>query len=118
MPTRRQHRINELLFEALTLQVSGEAEDDPRLTDVLITRVETTQDLSNAKVYFTSDGDEAEVTEALVALKEHERDLRGELADLGLRRLPHLVFARDRAFESGERVLAILNRLNSGQGGG
>ncbi len=118
MPTRRQLRTNALLFEELSVLVPAEASEDPRLTNVTITRVEATQDLSTAKVYFVTDGDEAEVAEALAALKANEGELRGDLADLGLRRLPHLVFARDREYESGERVLEILARIEAERAAG
>lgn len=117
MPTRRQQRINTLLFEQLSLLVPAEASDDPRLTNVTVTKVEATQDLATAKVYFVADGDDAETAEALDALKASEGVLRSELANLGLRRLPRLVFARDRDYESGERVLEILNQLKAEQAG-
>jgi ribosome-binding factor A len=116
MATRRQQRINTLLFEQLSLLVPAEASEDPRLTNVTVTKVESTQDLATAKVFFIADGDDAETAEALEALKASEGVLRSELANLGLRRLPRLVFARDRDYESGERVLGILEQLRAEQG--
>ncbi len=116
MTTRRQHRVNALIYESLAMIVPGRV-SDPRLVDVLITRVETTQDMATAKVYFTcGDGDDAEVAAALEALRHGEGFLRAEIADLGLRRLPHLVFARDRQHESGERVLRLLEQLRASGG--
>jgi hypothetical protein len=55
--------------------------------------------------------DEARMSAMLAALAHAEGGIRVELGGLGLRRLPHLVFARDREFERGERVLAILEEL-------
>lgn len=111
MPTRRQQRLNELLEQELALLLSGRL-DDPRLQGATVTRVETTQDLSTAKVYVTRfDDDEAD--DMLEALRHAEPFIRGQLADLQLRRLPHLVFARDRQFESGQRVLELLDGLRS-----
>lgn len=113
MATRRQHRVNQLILETLSLVVPGRV-SDPRLVDVQITRVETTQDLATAKVYYTCDAeDDGGAADALTALKHGEGFLRAELADLGLRRLPHLVFTRDRQFESGARVLALLQQLKA-----
>jgi ribosome-binding factor A len=110
MPTRRQERLNELLTEELSMLLQGRL-DDPRLTGAVVTRVEATRDLSTAKVYVTNYGDDEE-TEAMLEALEHARGvLRTELGDLGLRRLPELVFTRDKQFESGERVLAILAEL-------
>lgn len=111
MPTRRQQRLNELLREELVLLLPGRV-DDPRLDDVVVTHVETTQDMTTAKVYVTRDGPGEVSDEMLEALRHAEGFLRTELGGLGLRRLPHLVFARDRAYESGERVLDILSHLD------
>ena len=115
MPTRRQHRINELLLEELSMLVAGRV-DDPRLVNVTVTRVETTQDLTTAKVYFTSFGGDDDAPATLAALSHAGSFLRAELGGLGLRRLPHLVFARDTQFESGQRVLGILESLHQADG--
>lgn len=117
MATRRQRRINELLGEELSMLLQGRV-DDPRLAGVAITRVETTQDLSTAKVYFTEaedtegTGEDAVGDDVLETLKKVEGLLKTELSGLGLRRVPRLVFARDREYESGERVLRILAGLD------
>jgi ribosome-binding factor A len=112
MPTRRQHRLNELLREELVLLVPGRL-DDPRLADVVVTHVETTQDMTTAKVYVTCDGPGEVTAEMLGALAHAEGFLRTELASVGLRRLPHLVFARDREYERGVRLMEILSRLDA-----
>lgn len=114
MATRRQQRLNELLLEEISLLVPGQF-DDPRLTSVRVTRVETAQDLSTAKVYVTRlDSDQPE-DDPLPALQHAAGRLRDELAAMGLRRLPRLVFALDTAFESGERVLRLLDRLDAAE---
>ncbi len=115
MPTRRQKRINELLREELSMLIAGRT-DDPRLANVAVTRVETTRDLSTAKVYVTGSGDDEEAAAMLEGLDHARHFLRTELQTLGLRRLPELVFARDRQFESGERILAILDQLRESAG--
>lgn len=113
MATLRQRRINERLFEELSLLIPGPSDDD-LLADIQVTRVETTQDLSTAKVYFRAPDNKtpAEIKAILAALHEAEFGLRAELADVGLRRLPHLVFAYDRAFVAGARVLDLLEHLH------
>lgn len=87
--------------------------DDPVLESLRVTRVETTQDLATAKVYVTVADPEASFEEIEPALRRAESHLRGQLSDVGLRRLPRLVFARDKAFEGGERVLSILAELEA-----
>lgn len=114
MPTRRQQRINELMHEELLLLVPGRL-DDPRVASATVTRVESTQDLSNVKVYVVSSDPEDDMDDVLEGLRHAEGVLRQELGGLGLRRLPHLVFAHDKAYESGERVLAILAELETSE---
>lgn len=112
MATRRQKRLNELLFEELSLMIPGRL-DDPRLEDAVVTRVEVTQDLNTAKIYLVNGSeDDADAVAMLAALEHAQGRLRTELGALGLPRIPHLVFARDRQFESGERVLALLDHLH------
>ncbi len=110
MATRRQKRLNELLREELSLLIPGRL-DDPRVVLVSVTRVETTRDMTMAKVYITVSGSEEEAELAMQGLEHAKGFLRSQMSGLGLRRLPELVFARDREFESGERVLAILAEL-------
>lgn len=117
MATRRQRRLNELLLEELSMLVPGRV-DDPRLEDATITRVETTQDMGTAKVYFASSSpaEEADIQAMLSGLQHASSFLRQELGGLGLRRIPRLVFAHDRAYESGQRVLEILGKLGDDAG--
>ncbi len=110
MATRRQKRLNELLREELSLLIPGRL-DDPRVMPATVTRVETTRDMTTAKVYVALSGSEEEAEQAMQALEHAKGFLRSQLSGLGLRRLPELVFARDRQYESGERVLAILAEL-------
>jgi ribosome-binding factor A len=98
------------MHEELSLLVPGRL-DDPRLTNVAITRVQVTQDLSTAKVFYTCDSSDEEGAQVPDALVQATGLLRSELADIGLRRLPQLVFTRDREFERGQRVLDILEHL-------
>lgn len=112
MPTRRQYRINELLLQEITLLIPGQVGDED-LSDITVTRVESTQDQTAAKVYFTlgQDAAAAEVADALRRLRDVQGPLMDELSTLGMRRVPRLSFAHDRAHESGQRVLDILAQL-------
>ncbi len=117
MATRRQRRINELLMQELSTLLPGRV-DDPRLVTIVVTRVESTQDLATAKTYFTTSAAASEEELAVIheALEQARGFLRGQLAHLGLRRIPKLVFARDRDFESGHRVLDLLEKLSEERG--
>lgn len=116
MATRRQKRLNELLREELSLLIPSQL-DDPRVVGATVTRVEITRDMTTAKVFVTIDGSDEEAALALQALEHAAGFLRAQIRDLGLRRLPELVFARDRQFEGGERVLAILDELRRQRAG-
>ena len=105
------------MLEELSLMIPGRI-SDPRLSDVVVTRVETTQDLAFAKVYIAlsrdsaqsrvdadasppaepspvkqpassgSDQDRGDIEDALQVLTRAQAHLHGELAGLGLRRIP------------------------------
>ena len=69
--------------------------DDPRLAGVVITRVETTRDLSTAKVFFIGGAEGQATADTQAALAHAGSFFRHQIGNLELRRLPALMFARD-----------------------
>ena len=70
MPTIRQQRVAELLFEELSIMIANEL-SDPRLalSLVRVTSVDVSRDLRNVKVYVTHDDDELSKREVLQGLR-------------------------------------------------
>ncbi|GBD10901.1 Ribosome-binding factor A [bacterium HR23] len=109
--SRRLDRLNDLLREevsALLREVK-----DPRLVGlVTITRVEVSEDLAHARVFFSVLGTEEERQSTAQALASAAGFLRRELAHrLTLRRIPELHFVPDVSMERAGRVLDIMRQL-------
>ena len=68
MPTIRQQRVSELLFEELSIMIANEL-SDPRLSLVQVTSVDVSRDLRNVKVYVTHDDEELSKRAVLQGLR-------------------------------------------------
>lgn len=94
-------RINDNLQEAISYIIFQEVKN-PNIKFVTITAVNTTSDLSYAKVYFTTLGDKQET---LKALKSAKGFIRNELKEkVELRNIPELEFVYDESIEYGQRI--------------
>jgi ribosome-binding factor A len=88
---------------------------DPRLSGVLISRVEVTDDLQSARVYFRRElgGDEKAVKAALKALGLAAARLRRTAGQaLGLRYMPELRFFYDDSLDAVSRIEELLREVN------
>ncbi len=108
---RRPERLAEVLREEIT-EIVGYELDDPRLLTVTVTDVRVSDNLRDAKVYVTVQGDENEIKEALKALQNAATFVRQQVAlSLDLRHAPHLNFVRDTAEENAARVEEVIQGL-------
>jgi len=112
--SERTKRIDEQLRQEIG-EIIGREIADPRIGFVTITNVETTPDLSHAKVWVSVIGSTAERDAALRALGHAMPFVRHELGKrLRLRRIPELHVRADDTLERGSRVLHLLNELEAG----
>jgi ribosome-binding factor A len=107
----RPERIAETLREEIA-QIVGYELEDPRLTLVTVTEVRVADDLRDASVYVTVQGDEQEHLTALRALQHAAPYVRKQLGfALNLRHTPALHFVRDTVEEKAERVSSLLEKI-------
>jgi ribosome-binding factor A len=107
----RPERIAETLREEIA-QIVGYELEDPRLTMVTVTEVRVADDLRDASVYVTVEGDEQEHEKALVALRHAAPYVRKQLGfALSLRHTPALHFVRDTVEEKAARVETLLHEI-------
>ncbi|HYR76152.1 MAG TPA: 30S ribosome-binding factor RbfA [Pyrinomonadaceae bacterium] len=110
----RPERIAETLREEIA-QIVGYELEDPRLTMVTVTEVRVADDLRDASVYVTVQGDEQEHLTALRALRHAAPYVRKQLGfALNLRHTPALHFVRDTVEEKAERVDSLLEKIEHG----
>jgi ribosome-binding factor A len=109
---RRPEKLAEALKEVIA-EVVGFELDDPRVEMVTVTEVTVSENLRDAKVYVLIDGSEAEINEALKALKHASVFVRQQVTlNLSLRYAPHLHFVRDTAEENASKITQILGGLD------
>ncbi len=103
MKDRRLQKLSKLFMEEIANIILYELEN-PALKQAIITRVEITPDLRNAKVYFTSlqEGKEREVQKALESSKNLIRSML--LKRLDLRYTPDIAFIFDKELKHFEKI--------------
>jgi ribosome-binding factor A len=113
--SQRTDRIDELLRQEIGQALERELAD-PRIGFVTITDVETSPDLSRARVWVSVIGDEGRRKEALAALRHAMPYIRHQLGSkIRLRRIPEFDVRLDETAERGTRVLHLIQELESGK---
>ena len=111
MSSQRPTRVGEQIREDLTELISREVHD-PGVGFITITRVEVTPDLQQARVYYTTLGDDKARRETRRAMERATPFLRRQLGRrLRLRRIPELQFFYDESIERHDRIERILQDL-------
>ncbi|MCX5641996.1 MAG: 30S ribosome-binding factor RbfA [Candidatus Omnitrophica bacterium] len=106
-PLRIAGKIHRILADSLQKEVL-----DPEAWKIIITNVNISPDLRNAKVYFTSIGSEAERIQAEKILTKNTAFLKRALAhNLRLRFQPKIEFVLDEELLRVEKVEDILDSL-------
>jgi ribosome-binding factor A len=111
-PPSRQTRVGDQirveLADLLTRQVR-----DPGIGFLTLTHVKLTPDLQQARVYYTTIGDDKARKETARALARATAFLRRQIGQrLRLRRVPELQFFFDESIERQDRIEQILQDLN------
>jgi len=102
---RIEEQIQRILSEILRVRVS-----DPRLGQVLISRVRTSRDISVAWVYFTSLDDDAPAGDLEAAMSAAAGFMRSQLArELSVRKIPELRFCFDNTEREGRRLEKLID---------
>jgi ribosome-binding factor A len=113
MATHRLDRINVLLRQEISQLVAHEVKD-PRLSGLIsITRVETTPDLSQAKVFVSVLGNADDKAKTLIALKSAAGFLQRSMRqNLTLRKVPAIEFHTDESIERAAEVLRLMKEVS------
>jgi ribosome-binding factor A len=87
---------------------------DPGIGFLTITSVKVTPDLQQARVYYTTIGDDKAKRESARALDRATPFLRRQVGQrIRLKRVPELTFFYDQSIEQGDRVERILQQLKT-----
>jgi ribosome-binding factor A len=101
-------RVNEALREVLSSHIAGDLKD-PRIGFVTVTAVETSPDLSAARVFVSILGDPSQQEDALAGLRSSKGLLQAHVAsELRMKRTPTLTFVHDDTPERGMRIERLI----------
>jgi ribosome-binding factor A len=102
-------RVNEAVREVLSARIA-EGLNDPRIGFVTLTSVDTSTDLSQARVYVSVLGDEAQRAETMAGLGSARGVLQQAIArELRMKRTPTLQFVFDESIDRGLRITELLD---------
>ena len=107
----RQERVAEAIKKEVSIIIHDELKD-PRLGFVTVTQVEVTQDLRQAKIFFSVLGKEEEYKKTKEALDSASGFIRRLIAQrIRLRFAPQIIFQEDRSSEYSIRIQEVLEEI-------
>jgi|TARA_B100002003_G_C14054609_1_gene507828 ribosome-binding factor A len=110
--TRRIQRVNELLRQEISLVVQRRLKDPRTKNFISIVKVETSPDLTTAKVFVSVLGSYKDQIQALEGLISASRFIRKTIGDIvSLRLVPNLEFKLEDPLEKGAKVLQVMEGL-------
>ena len=113
MASSRQGRVGDQLRVEIA-DLLARVVQDPGIGFLTITAVKVTPDLQQARIYYTTLGDEKARKEARRALERVTPFLRRQIGQrIRLRRVPELQFFFDETVERGDRIEQILRDLDA-----
>lgn len=111
MASRRMQRVNELLLREIARFVLENQEPETGL--LTFTAVETTDDLMEAKVFYSVMGTASEKARAAESLDQMRSDITRAMRKLeSLKRFPHLHFVYDDTPSHAARVHALIEKTH------
>ena len=111
MAPPRMRRVNEAMREVLSSHIAGDLKD-PRIGFVTVTAVETTPDLSAARVFVSVLGEPAAQDDALAGLQSSSGLLQGHVArELRMKRTPTLTFVHDDTVQRAGRIEQLIREI-------
>ena len=111
---KRGVRVGERVREELALLLSRKVRD-PRAEGVIVSRVEMTDDLGHARIYFRLlEPSEAKIKDAKKGLEKASGLLRAEVTKtLKLRSAPELKFFYDEGVDAQNRIESLLAEIEA-----
>ena len=111
---RRIERINQLIRQEIS-ELLWQQVNDPRLASLIsVTKVSTSEDLTEAKVFISALGNDIDKVEILKGFAAASGFLRKQLSHrLRLKHIPHLSFYFDDSIERGARLLELIDQVAS-----
>ena len=109
MASIRIKRLNHTYMEEISMIIMEDVKDEI-VKDAVITGVDVTNDLSYARVYFTTMRDRKETLKGLVSAKGYIKHELGERIEL--RSIPELEFIYDDSIEYANNIEEVIKEIH------
>jgi ribosome-binding factor A len=111
MSSQRPGRVQEAIRQEASKIIQVEMRD-PRIGFITVTKVDLTDDLRYARIYFSILGEKKDKRKALAGLNSAKGYIKGLLADrIKLRFMPEIAFAIDESLEHTKHIYDILDQI-------
>ncbi len=111
LPGKRAIRVGEQILKFIAELLMTKIRD-PRIQGVTLTGINLSNDLKNARVFFSMIGSESEVKQALTGLNSAKGFIKRQLGSgLTLRYIPDIIFDHDPTLETGNRLEQLLKKI-------
>ncbi|MBQ7352064.1 MAG: 30S ribosome-binding factor RbfA [Clostridia bacterium] len=105
-------RVNSEIQKAISAIISNELKNPAIKGLITVTKVDTTTDLDQSKIYLSIFEEETR-EEVLNAIKHSAGFIRRELARMvDLRKVPFLTFFLDDSYDYGQKIEETINKIN------
>ena len=110
---RRVEKVSSLLKKEISLIINYELEDDLISGNfVSITNIELTLDLQFCKIFVSTSASDELKLQIIEQLNSQKNTIRHFLSKrLSIKRIPDLIFKKDKIFDEGIAVLKVLDEL-------
>ncbi|MBN2418806.1 MAG: 30S ribosome-binding factor RbfA [Deltaproteobacteria bacterium] len=113
LPGKRATRVGDQILR-FTAELLMHKIRDPRVKDVTLTGINLSNDLKNARIYFSVMGTESDVKQALEGLESSKGFIKRQLGSgLELRNVPDIIFDYDPTLETGNRLEQLFRKIHN-----
>jgi len=115
MSKQRARRVSEELKKEVSIILRDQVKD-PRMGFITITSVDVSNDLSDAKIYFSVLGEAHDIEETIKAFESAKGYIRREIGQrIQLRHVPEIRFIYDHSIEQGSHIDSLLEQIKKGE---
>jgi ribosome-binding factor A len=111
LPVKRSIRVGDQILRFVAELLMTKIRD-PRLKGVTLTGIDLSNDLKNARIFFSVLGPKEEAKQALTGLDSAKGFIKRELgSNLKLRNIPDIIFDHDLTLETGNRLEQLFKKI-------
>jgi ribosome-binding factor A len=111
LPGKRSTRVGDQILRFVAELLMTKIRD-PRLKGVTLTGIHLSNDLKNARIFFSVLGSKEEAKQALTGLESAKGFIKRELGSgLKLRNIPDIIFDHDLTLETGNRLEQLFKQI-------